>query len=180
MPSKPIAGHPIEVMHFLQPVQPSASMETDASGLIRLTHGALKITTEGPTCFTARITAETLSSKRCGFACSIHATPRASSAASIESGSDCSPMSVRPMPGWGCPPVMAVVELSRTHTVMSCWLYTAFAMPVKPLAKNVESPTKAIWRTSGSTIPRPCAMVMPAPMHRHVSTASSGAALPSV
>ena len=35
-------------------------------------------------------------------------------------------MSVTPVPGCGCEPVMAVVALSSTHTVMSWPLYTAF------------------------------------------------------
>ena len=49
-----------------------------------------------------------------------------------------------------------------------------------PEAKKVESPMKAIWMVSGSARPSPCAMVMPAPMHRQVSVVLSGAALPSV
>ena len=52
--------------------------------------------------------------------------------------------------------------------------------PVMPEAKKVESPTKANAAVSGSTCVTPCAMLMPAPMHRHVSTMSSGLALPRV
>ena len=51
---------------------------------------------------------------------------------------------------------------------------------VIPEAKNVESPTNAIAFLSGSITLKPCAIVMPAPMSRQVSTALSGAALPSV
>lgn len=51
---------------------------------------------------------------------------------------------------------------------------------VMPLAKNVESPTKASSFAAESTTPRPCAIVMPAPIHKQVSTASSGLALPKV
>ena len=47
-------------------------------------------------------------------------------------------------------------------------------------AKNVESPTKAKHFIPGVTAPMPCAMSMPAPMQRQVSTMSSGMALPSV
>ena len=47
-------------------------------------------------------------------------------------------------------------------------------------AKKVESPTKAKHFMPGVTAPMPCAMSMPAPMQRQVSTMSSGMALPSV
>ena len=90
------------------------------------------------------------------------------------------PIMVRPVPGCGWWPVMAVVELSRMHTMMSCWLYTALTTPVMPLAKNVESPTKPNAIVSSSMVSMPCGTVMPAPMHRQVSTMSSGCALPSV
>ena len=69
---------------------------------------------------------------------------------------------------------------SSTHTVMSCWLYTALAMPVMPLAKKVESPTNERAFLPGSTTLKPCATVMPAPMHKHVSTTFKGFALPNV
>ena len=98
----------------------------------------------------------------------------------MDTGARRGPMSVTPVPGCGCEPVMAVVALSSTHTVMSWPLYTAFTTPGRPLAKNVESPTNASAFLCGSATANPCAMVMPAPMHKHVSTASSGLALPSV
>ena len=87
---------------------------------------------------------------------------------------------VFPVPGWGWCPVIAVVELSSTTSVMFAWLYTAFTMPVIAEAKNVESPTKAKQVVSGSTLPMPWVMLTPAPMQRQVSTISSGMALPSV
>ena len=75
---------------------------------------------------------------------------------------------------------MAVVELSSTHRIIFASLYTAFTTPVMPDAKNVESPTNAKHTPSSSTQWKPCAMVIPAPMHRQVSTMSSGMAFPSV
>ena len=110
----------------------------------------------------------------------MHSKPTAFSTASMETGLRRSPISVTPVPGCGWLPVMAVVALSSTHSVKSWPLYTAFTIPGKPLAKNVESPTNAKAFFCGSTTEKPCAMVMPAPMHRQVSTASSGMALPSV
>ena len=64
-------------------------------------------------------------------------------------------MSVTPVPGCGWLPVMAVVALSRMAKVTSCPLYTALAMPVMALAKNVESPTKATCFLCGSATAKP-------------------------
>ena len=75
---------------------------------------------------------------------------------------------------------MAVVELSSTHRIISASLYTAFTTPVMPEAKKVESPTNAKETVSGFMWLIPWAMVIPAPMHRQVSTMSSGMAFPSV
>ena len=70
----------------------------------------------------------------------------------------CQDAAARPSwPWWSC--------RART-TVMSCWLYTALATPVMPLAKNVESPTKASCFAAGSATRKPCAIVMPAPIHK--------------
>ena len=54
-----------------------------------------------------------------GFARTMHSTPRASSTRRMDTGARRGPMSVTPVPGCGCEPVMAVVALSSTHTVMS-------------------------------------------------------------
>ena len=62
-PLNPMAGHPIAVMHFLQPMHVSALIETGASGLMRFTHGARKITADGPSKETAFVTASILSSR---------------------------------------------------------------------------------------------------------------------
>ena len=75
---------------------------------------------------------------------------------------------------------MAVVELSRTQRMMSASLYTALITPVTPEAKKVESPTKAKQARPSLVWLKPWAMVMPAPMHRQVSTMSRGMALPRV
>ena len=71
-------------------------------------------------------------------------------------------------------------ELGLTEMENPLLRIVTLALPVIPEAKNVESPTNAKAAVSGSTRVTPCAMLMPAPMHRHVSTMSSGAALPSV
>jgi hypothetical protein len=77
-------------------------------------------TAEGPLCARAAFTATTDESLSSGLALKTRVKPLAASAASMLSGSRCSPMSVAPVPGCGCEPVMAVVELSSTTTVMSC------------------------------------------------------------
>ena len=53
------------------------------------------------------------------------------------------PIMVFPIPGCGWCPVIAVVELSNTHRVMSVWLYSAFTTPGIPVWKKVESPIKS-------------------------------------
>ena len=73
-----------------------------------------------------------------------------------------------------------MVELSSTMIVISALLYTAFMIPVIPEAKKVESPMKAKCLVSGSILASPDAMVIPAPIQRHVSTISRGNAFPSV
>ena len=56
----------------------------------------------------------------------------------------------------------------------------AVTAPVIAEAKNVESPANAKHSVSGAILPIPWAMVMPAPMHRQVSTMSRGMAFPRV
>ena len=173
-------GQPISVMHFLQPVHVSASTTAGASGFTSWMHGDSNRTALGPSWSSASRTAATDASRSSGFACTKQSKPTASNTRGMETGWRFGPMSVTPVPGCGCEPVMAVVALSSTHTVMSWPLYTAFTRPGSPLAKNVESPTNASVFLCGSATAKPCAIVMPAPMHRQVSTASSGIALPSV
>ena len=43
-----MAGQPIEVMHFLQPVHFSTSITTGSPGLDSWMHGDSKITADGP------------------------------------------------------------------------------------------------------------------------------------
>ena len=144
------------------------------------THGLSNRMADGPSNSMAFFAASMDCCRSSGFACTIHSTPSASSTRSMEMGLRFGPISVTPVPGCGWLPVMAVVALSSTHSVKSWPLYTALATPVMPLAKNVESPMNASAFLPGSATEKPCAMVTPAPMHRHVSTASSGMALPSV
>ena len=173
-------GHPISAMHFLQPVHRPASTSAAGPGLFSWMQGDSNKMAEGPSKSMASRAAACASASASGLARTMHSTPMARSMPSMDTGRRFAPISVTPVPGCGCEPVMAVVALSSTAMVMSWPLYTAFTMPVSPLAKNVESPTKATCFFCGSATAKPCAMVMPAPMHRQVSTASSGLALPSV
>lgn len=111
--SKPMPGHPMEVMHFLQPVHVSASIVTGASGFFSWMHGARKMIADGPSKSMAARAAATELSRLCGFANPMCWTPRPCSTSSITMGRRRSPMSVTPVPGCGWLPVMAVVALSR-------------------------------------------------------------------
>ena len=142
--------------------------------------GDLKITAFTPFMADSLSTASTHAFKSSASTVTVFFTPIPSSTFVMSTFSTTFPIMVRPVPGWGWWPVMAVVELSRMHRVRLASLYTALTMPVRPEAKKVESPTKEKYRLSGSTRCSPWAMVIPAPMHRQVSTISRGFALPRV
>ena len=106
-------------MHFLQPVHASASTAAGAPGLTSWTHGDSNRMALGPSNASASAEAATEASRSSGSACTMHSKPTAWSTRSMETGVRFGPMSVTPVPGCGCEPVMAVVALSSTHTVTS-------------------------------------------------------------
>ena len=78
---------------------------------------------------------------------------------------------------------MAVVRLSRMHTVPVPRLYTVDTSELNPECANVESPITAT--TGRCSVPasassKPCAMETDAPMSTQVSMAESGGRAPSV
>ena len=112
-------GQPISVMHFLQPVHASTSTCAGAPGRTSCTHGLSNRMADGPSNASASRAAASAAARSSGFARTMHSTPRASSTRRMDTGARRGPMSVTPVPGCGCEPVMAVVALSSTHTVMS-------------------------------------------------------------
>jgi hypothetical protein len=85
-----------------------------------------------------------------------------------------------PAAGCGCPPVIAVVPLSRTTTVSFVPLYAASASAGRPACTNVESPITA---TTGAVAPdraTPIAIPMLEPIATQLSIAPSGGIAASV
>ena len=173
------AGHPISRMHFLHWMHLSEIFIFSA-GLLMAMQGDWNKIAFTPGSAAHSLTARTALARSKGSTTSIFLTPIPSRTLTMLTLSTAFPIMLRPVPGCGWCPVMAVVELSSTHKIMSASLQMALTTPVMPEAKKVESPTKAKQTPSGSVQWNPCAMVMPAPMHRQVSTMSSGMAFPRV
>jgi len=88
--------------------------------------------------------------------------------------------------GVSCPPVMAVVRLSKMMTTEEPPFHTMLSSPVMPEWKKVESPMTDTLRffLSCAASPRafsmPWAVVTPAPMHTSECSALKGGWMPSV
>jgi hypothetical protein len=71
-------------------------------------------------------------------------TPQPRQTPSMSTTAPLSPLrSLSPTAGFACPPVIAVMPLSRIASTSACLLYTALTSPGIPMWKKVESPIVA-------------------------------------
>ena len=115
------AGHPISRMHFLHWIHLSDSV-IFLVGLLTAMQGDLKIIAFTPGSAAHSLTVCTALSNSSGSTTSIFFMPIPSRMRTMLTLSTTFPIILRPVPGCGWCPVMAVVELSSTHKIMSASL----------------------------------------------------------
>ena len=133
--------------------------------------------------FVATLSALRTAFMSCGFTMEAFFTPSACTSPSKSSSRLSRFCSVTPLNGLPWRPVMAVVRLSKMHTVPHPWLYTVVMSDERPECPNVESPmtaTTGLWSVPASANSKPCDMETDAPMSTHVSMAERGGSAPRV
>ena len=113
------AGQPSSLMHFLQPIHRSFCTAEAAAAFPSAMQGDLKMIALTPGRSAVLLTVWTASRRSSGLTISTAVSPIASSMRSMLTFSTTWPIMVRPVPGCGWCPVMAVVELSSTISVRS-------------------------------------------------------------